>query len=129
MLSTTDHMRVGKLGVDNPFGLTHTHIASRALRDASDEERKEPHVTTTTQNTPRISEVLRERRKETGASKRSIYRRLGVSSQTYDAWEIGLYVPSDDYAEILADYLGIELRDVVWMLYRSRTYAKEGSVR
>lgn len=83
-------------------------------------------MTTTTQDTPRISEVLRERRKETGASKRSIYRRLGVSSQTYDAWEIGLYVPSDDYAEILADYLGIELRDVVWMLYRSRTYAKEG---
>lgn len=81
-------------------------------------------ATTTIQDTPSISEVLKERREETGASKRSIYGRLGVSSQTYDAWEIGLYVPSDDHAEVLADYLGIELREIVWMLYRSRTQAK-----
>lgn len=71
-----------------------------------------------------ISEALRRRRRELGASKRSIYTRLGVSSQTYDAWEIGMYVPSDDHAEVLADYLDLDLPTVVWMLYRSRIEAK-----
>lgn len=81
-------------------------------------------ATKTIQDTPSISEVLKERRKETGASKRSVYKQLDVSSQTYDAWEGGVYVPSDDHAEDLADYLDMELSHVVWMLYRSRIRAK-----
>jgi transcriptional regulator with XRE-family HTH domain len=81
-------------------------------------------TTVTVQETPHISQVLRDKRKETGDSKRSVYQRLGVSSGTYDMWEGGVYVPGDDYAELLADYLEIELPQVVWMLYRSRIQAK-----
>lgn len=75
---------------------------------------------TTVQETPSISEVLYEYRKEKGLTKAAMYRALGVSAVTYDTWEGGVYTPGDEYAEILADVLDLELREVVWMLYHDR---------
>jgi DNA-binding XRE family transcriptional regulator len=60
------------------------------------------------------------RRARGSRSKRSVYNELGVSAQTYELWERGVYVPSDEHAEQLADFLCMELRDVVWTLYKDR---------
>lgn len=73
----------------------------------------------TTTNTPTMAQLLRRARGD--QSKRSTYKTLGVSAQTYELWEKGVYIPSDEYAQQLAEHLGMELKDVVWTLYRDRT--------
>lgn len=66
-----------------------------------------------------VAELLRAKR-GTGR-KVDAYTRLGVSPTTYDSWESGVYVPGDTYAKALAEYLGLDLREMVWLLYLDRT--------
>lgn len=73
---------------------------------------------TTRQQTPSIERLLKDRRD--GGYKSVAAREIGVSRQMYDAWEGGLYVPGDEWAEKLADYLERSVEDIVWILYRSR---------
>jgi DNA-binding XRE family transcriptional regulator len=68
-----------------------------------------------------VAELLRAKR-GTG-TKADMSRLLGVSRQTYGAWEFGLYVPGDEYAATLAEVLDLDLREVVWLLYLDRTQA------
>lgn len=68
--------------------------------------------------TPTIDQLLRERRN--GGPKTEAAREIGVSRQIYDTWETGHYVPGDDWAEPLSVYLGVDLAEIVWILYRSR---------
>lgn len=68
--------------------------------------------------TPTIDQLLRDRRN--GGPKTEAARAIGVSRQIYDTWETGHYVPGDDWAEPLSVYLGVDLAEVVWILYRSR---------
>lgn len=65
-----------------------------------------------------LGQLLQEKRGD--RSKRSVYIQLGVSSQTYDAWESDLYTPGDEFAQRLAAYLEMDERDIVWMLYQAR---------
>lgn len=81
----------------------------------------------TLQETPSIAELLK--RKRDKAPKAEAYRRLGVAPNTYNTWESGMYVPGDEYAEGLADYLEVELPDIVWMLYRDRIRQAKGVYR
>lgn len=53
-------------------------------------------------------------------SKRSVYTKLGVSPQTYEFWESGVYIPGDEHVGALAEHLQIDEREVVWMLYQLR---------
>lgn len=85
---------------------------------------KEATEMTTTQESPTVGELLKARRD--GGAKAPIYRRLGVSPQTYDAWEANMYVPGDEYAETLADHLELELQEIVWRLYDSRIRRQMG---
>jgi DNA-binding XRE family transcriptional regulator len=78
----------------------------------------------TTITLPEMAQKLREKRD--GAHKTEAARRIGVSRQIYGAWEDGHYTPSDEWAEPLADYLDLKLRDVVWMLYRDRMNRAKG---
>lgn len=73
---------------------------------------------TTQQTTPPIGHLLREKRGE--GTKADALRAIGVSRPIYDAWEAGLYIPGDEWAEGLAAYLDRELADIVMILYRSR---------
>jgi len=68
--------------------------------------------------TPTIDQLLRDRRD--GGPKTEAAREIGVSRQIYDTWETGHYVPGDDWAEPLSVYLGVDLAEIVWILYRSR---------
>jgi DNA-binding XRE family transcriptional regulator len=72
----------------------------------------------TRQDTPPIGRLLREKRGE--GFKSEAANALGVSRQSYDTWETGHHIPGDEWAETLADYLDLELRDVVWFLYQDR---------
>ena len=78
----------------------------------------------TTEEAPSISELLKERRGKT--PKAAVYRELGVAANTYNTWESGMYVPGDEYAEALAEYLDIELPRFVWFLYRDRLERAKG---
>lgn len=82
---------------------------------------------TTTQETPSIAELLRAQR--AGGPKAPIYRELGVSPQTYEAWESGMYVPGDEYAETLAGFLELDESRIVWLLYRDRVRRRKGVSR
>lgn len=75
----------------------------------------------TKQNTPTIASLLRTQRGDRYKSEAA--RTIGVSRQIYDAWEAGLYVPGDDWAERLATYLEIELPELVWLLFQNRVGA------
>lgn len=72
----------------------------------------------TRHDTPPIGRLLRSKRGNGFKSKAA--DALGVSRQAYDAWESGHHIPGDEWAETLADYLGLELREVVWYLYQDR---------
>jgi hypothetical protein len=73
---------------------------------------------TTTQQAPTIGQMLREKR--AGQPKAPIYRQLGIKPGTYDTWEADAYIPGDEYAEVLGDYLGFSEREMAWTLYRAR---------
>lgn len=73
---------------------------------------------TTTQETPTIDRLLRSKRN--GGPKAKAIRAIGCSRPMYDAWEGGVYVPSDDFAVAIAEYLGETIERVVWILYQSR---------
>jgi transcriptional regulator with XRE-family HTH domain len=82
---------------------------------------------TAKQETQSVGEALRNHREDNRLSKAAMYRALGVSPGTYDTWEGGVYIPGDEYAERIAELLGFELREVVWMLYRDRLRPEEVS--
>lgn len=82
---------------------------------------------TTAQESPSVAQLLK--RKRDKGPKADVYRRLGVAANTYNTWESGMYVPGDEYAEGLADYLEVELPDIVWMLYRDRIRQAKGVYR
>lgn len=71
-----------------------------------------------TTKTQTIGETLRQIRD--GRPKAQMYNKLGVSAGTYDAWEADLYIPADEYGELLADHFGIPEREMVWLLYNAR---------
>ena len=73
---------------------------------------------TTKRDTPTIGTMLKRRRGS--GSKSAASREVGVSRQIYDAWEHGLYVPGDEWAEPLSVYLNHDLRELVWLLYVER---------
>lgn len=83
-------------------------------------------TTVITRESPRISELLKEKRKEDNRPKAHIYRHLGVAANTYNTWEAGMYVPGDEFAESLADYLDLDLQEVVWLLYLDRMDRAKG---
>ena len=72
----------------------------------------------TRHDTPPIGRLLREKRD--GGYKSEAATALGVSRQAYDAWESSHHIPGDEWAETLADYLSLDLQEVVWMLYQDR---------
>lgn len=71
---------------------------------------------------PEFRAVLRDARG--GRSKAEMARVLDVEWMTYDMWEKGAWVPSDDQAEKLAGVVDRDLPAVVWMLYRARIRAR-----
>ena len=73
---------------------------------------------TTDKKVPTIGRMLREKRGR--GSIAEAVATIGVSRQAYNAWEYGLYVPGDEWAESLAAYLEYDLRDLVWQLYQER---------
>lgn len=77
---------------------------------------------TTTQDAPTISQLLKSKRGN--GSKADAYRAIGVSPGTYNMWEAGGYIPEDAYTEKLAEYLGIDEREMAWMQYRERKARK-----
>jgi len=58
--------------------------------------------------------------KRGAGAKAPIYRHFGIAPQTYNAWEADMYIPGDEYAERLADYLGVGETEMVWLLYSAR---------
>ena len=71
-----------------------------------------------------IGDMLKDRRGD--GQKSDVYRKLNVSAGTYNSWESDMYVPGDEYAEELAEHLGIEYKDMVWYLHLARK-AKGGA--
>ncbi len=53
-------------------------------------------------------------------SKAEAARRLDVEWMTYDMWEKGAWIPGDDHAQPLAEFMTMSLEDVVWVLYVAR---------
>lgn len=83
---------------------------------------------TTKEGTKTIAQLLRERRD--GGPKAPIYRRFEVSPGTYDWWEAdGGYIPGDEHAKNLAEYLDLPLEEVVMTLYRDRLKRDNGGYR
>lgn len=54
-----------------------------------------------------IAQALKATRTSRGESKSAAMRALGTTRPTYDAWEAGLYTPSEVHEPALAAYLGI----------------------
>jgi DNA-binding XRE family transcriptional regulator len=79
---------------------------------------------TTKRDTPTIGDLLTDKRAK--GPKAGAARAIGVSRQIYDAWEHGLYVPGDEWAESLAAYLDRDLRELVWLLYQERAERANG---
>jgi DNA-binding XRE family transcriptional regulator len=81
----------------------------------------------TTITLPEVAVLLREKRN--GAAKTEAARSIGVSRQIYGAWEDGFYTPGDEWAEKLAAYLGVPLKNLVWTLYQDRMNRAKGVYR
>lgn len=57
----------------------------------------------------RICDVLEERRKKIGISKKEMAKRIGVSETTYRHWEDGSFQPKKIYQESIWKIAGIDL--------------------
>lgn len=72
----------------------------------------------TTRQDTTVADLLREKRGD--AYKTVTADKLGVSRQMYAQWDDGYAVPGDEWAEVLAAYLGYNEDEMVLMLYRDR---------
>lgn len=72
----------------------------------------------TTRQDTTVAELLREKRGK--AYKTVTADKLGVSRQMYAQWDDGYAVPGDEWAEVLAAYLGYDEEEMALMLYRDR---------
>lgn len=54
-----------------------------------------------------IGEALRKRRDELGLSANKAHMRLGISRQSYDAWEGNLYTPKPEHWATIAEFLDV----------------------
>ena len=61
----------------------------------------------------KIGGFLKELRKERGITQEQLAETLGVSSRTVSRWETGSNLPDLDLLMILADYHGVELRELL----------------
>ena len=61
----------------------------------------------------KIGGFLRELRKERGVTQEQLAETLGVSSRTVSRWETGSNLPDLDLLMLLADYHGVELRELL----------------
>lgn len=61
----------------------------------------------------RIGGFLRELRKERNVTQEQLAETLGVSSRTVSRWETGSNLPDLDLLMTLADYHGVELRELL----------------
>lgn len=58
-------------------------------------------------------EILKEHRKANGKTLLDIEKATGISNQNLSRWEQGKVIPSIAFCEILADYYGITLDELV----------------
>jgi hypothetical protein len=80
---------------------------------------------TTTQETPAIWQILRDRR---GTRYQTVVAdEIGVSRQMYRQWETGHAIPGDEWVGPLMVYLGMKEMQVVAMLYQSRKTRQGGA--
>ena len=61
----------------------------------------------------KIGGFLKELRREKGVTQEQLAERLGVSSRTVSRWETGSNLPDLDLLMVLADYHGVELRELL----------------
>lgn len=61
----------------------------------------------------KIGGFLRELRKEKNVTQEQLAEKLGVSSRTVSRWETGSNLPDLDLLMTLADYHGVELRELL----------------
>lgn len=67
-----------------------------------------------------FGQLLGERIDERGLSRAEAGQELGVSQPQVSKWVNGSDVPSDTRAEVLADFLGRPVEEVVMLLHRAR---------
>ena len=61
----------------------------------------------------KIGGFLKELRREKGVTQEQLAERLGVSSRTVSRWETDSNLPDLDLLMVLADYHGVELRELL----------------
>ena len=58
-------------------------------------------------------EILKEHRKASGKSLLEVEKETGISNQNLSRWERGEVIPSIAFCEILADFYGLTLDELV----------------
>lgn len=73
----------------------------------------------------KIGSFLKELRKEKHATQEQLAEALGVSGRTVSRWETGRSLPDLDLLMLLADYHGVELRELLDGERKEKTMDKE----
>lgn len=73
----------------------------------------------------KIGSFLKSLRKEKGITQEQLAEVLGVSGRTVSRWETGYNMPDLDVLIIIADYYGVEIRELIDGERKSETVDKE----
>ena len=73
----------------------------------------------------KIGSFLKELRKEKHMTQEQLAEALGVSGRTVSRWETGRSLPDLDLLMLLADYHGVELRELLDGERKEKTMDKE----